>query len=66
MEGQVPDEKKEKGSRDDHQTHFTFGSDIQRYPNSEQVTIIQRMWHRDFFPNIIETEFYMCQTEGGG
>ena len=32
-------QKKGKKSRDDHETHFTFGSDTQRYPNSEQVEI---------------------------
>ncbi|CAB4011667.1 Hypothetical predicted protein [Paramuricea clavata] len=33
---QLAAQKQEKRPRDDHRTHFTFGSDIQRYPNSEQ------------------------------
>lgn len=33
----VTDQKKGEKTRDDHETHFTFGSDAERYPNSEQV-----------------------------
>jgi hypothetical protein len=48
---QVANQKKEKRQRDDHQTHFTFGSDVQRYPNSEQVSINYSIYF--FGPEII-------------
>ncbi len=33
-----------KEPRDDHQTHFTFGSDTERSPNSEQVELVQNTY----------------------